>query len=161
MFDKNKSSERIKSALSTSAIGIDMTDEEIQQLASLAVEAEFKKGVRILEEGSKSRDIYIILSGQVSVMMDLKAMQKLEERVARMSDGEIFGEFAFVSAEARSASIRAETKVTLLQLKYDSLMDLFAENPKIGYKMMWNISVILTKKVAEQKARLRKLLFYN
>ncbi len=159
MTAQEAGSERLTGALIGSGLGTDLTDEELRQVAALAVEHEFKKGVRILEEGSKSRDIYIILEGQVSVMLDITAMYKMEERVARMNDNGIFGEFAFLSGEARSASIQAESKVTLLLLKYETLMGFFVSHPTVGLKLMRNIGVIVTKRVADQRKMLRKLLF--
>jgi len=145
--------------LTASGLGIDLTEKELNQIASLAESMEFKKGARILEEGSLSRDIYFIHEGQVSVMLDLKAVQKFEERVARMDPHEVFGEFAFVSGDARTASILAETKVTLFRLKHEDLTALFAKEPMIGYKIMRNIAVTVTKRVAEQHKMVRKLLF--
>ncbi len=159
MAEQNNVPNTVEGALIASGLGVDLSDEELWQLVALAVGLEFKKGARILEEGSKSRDIYIVKEGQVSVMMDITLVQKLEERVARLNDNDIFGEFAFVSGSARSASIQAETKLSLLQFKYDDLHLLFLKNPLIGYKIMRNIAVIVTRRVTEQHKLVRKLLF--
>jgi CRP-like cAMP-binding protein len=151
----------IVGTLTVSGLGVDLTKEELQQVANLAEVLEFKKGARILEENSVSRDLYIIQEGTVSVRMDIPAIYKFEEIIARENHCEIFGELAFISGERRSASIQAETKVTLLQIRYDSLMALFAESPIIGYKIMRNIAVIVTKRIAERNKMLRKSLFYH
>ena len=151
----------IVGTLTVSGLGVDLTKEELQQVANLAEVLEFKKGARILEENSLSRDLYIIQEGTVSVRMDIPAIYKFEEIIAHENNYEIFGELAFISGERRSASIQAESKVTLLQIKYDSMMALFAESPVIGYKIMRNIAIIVTKRISERNKLLRKLSFYH
>jgi len=148
----------ITGTLTVSEFGVDLNKEELQQVANLAEVLEFKKGAHILEETSVSRDLYIIQDGTVSVRMDIPAIYKFEEIIARESNCEIFGELDFISGERRSASIQAESKVTLLQIRYDSLMALFAESPII---LMRNIAVIITKRITERNKMLRKLLFYH
>ncbi len=161
MAKKPKSREDIVNVLSSSGLGIDMTVEELDQIAVLAREEEFKRNARILEEGSKSRDIYMILQGEVLVLLDIPATYKFEEQVDRIKTNQIFGEFAFLSGEPRSASIQAKTKVTLLLFKYDDLLNLFASNPVIGYKFTRNVGVIVSQRVLEQQRRVRKMLFNN
>lgn len=161
MTKQDSNPETMGGILITSGLGVGLTDEELQQVAALTVEQELTKGARVLEEGSHSRDLYVIQHGEVSVRVNLTVICILEEIVAKLNDHEVFGEFAFVSGEPRSASIQAESRVTVLQIRYDSLMDLFAKSPSIGYKMMRNIAVIITKRMAENNRKMRKLLFYN
>ncbi len=161
MAEPSTSLKSNEAVLINSCLGVDLSSEELAQVAALMAEQKFKKGARILKEGSNARDIYIIKEGQVSVMLDFTVLQNFEERIARLNEHEIFGEFAFVSGEPRTATIQAESRVTLILLRYDDLNTLFANNPVIAYKIIRNIAVIVVKRINEQHRMVRKLLFCN
>ncbi|MBT7617964.1 MAG: cyclic nucleotide-binding domain-containing protein [Calditrichaeota bacterium] len=158
MASVNRDFEEIKEILANSVLGQGLTDIEVELVADNAVQFQYNKGTRILEEKTESRDLFIIHDGEVSVKMAMNTMHFMEESVARLSEGEIFGEFSFINGEPRSATILAEKKVSLIHFKYDALIKLFEENPRIGYIMIHNLAVIATKRIKENHQKMRKLL---
>lgn len=84
----------------------------------------FKPGDFIFFEGDIETHFYIIESGEVSIFMKDKKGQKIE--VARLKDGETFGEFALIDKGARTASAQAVTAVKAMKISAE------------GYEMMLN-----------------------
>ena len=84
----------------------------------------YRAGDFIFFEGDVESHFYIIESGEVLIFMKDKKGQKLE--VARLKDGETFGEFALISQGARTASAQAITPVTAMKISAE------------GYEMMLN-----------------------
>jgi CRP/FNR family transcriptional regulator, cyclic AMP receptor protein len=158
MTSVNRDFEEIKTILAKSVLVQGLTENELELVGNNAVKSQHKKGTRILEEKTESRDLFIIYDGEASVKMAMNTMHFMEESVARLSDGDIFGEFSFINGEPRSATIQAEKKVSLIHFKYDDLIKLFEENPRIGYIMIHNLAVIATKRIKENHLKMRKLL---
>jgi CRP/FNR family transcriptional regulator, cyclic AMP receptor protein len=158
MTSVNRDFEEIKRILDKSVLGQGLAEDELELVADKAVQYQYKKGSRILEEKTESRDLFIIHSGEASVKMAMNTMHFMEESVARLSEGDIFGEFSFINGEPRSATIQAEKKVSIIHFKYDDLIKLFEENPRIGYIMVHSLAVIATKRIKENHLKMRKLL---
>ena len=84
----------------------------------------FQAGDFIFFEGDIESHFFIIESGEVSIFMKDKKGQKME--VARLKDGETFGEFALIDKGARTASAQAMTAVKAMKISAE------------GYEMMLN-----------------------
>ncbi|EKE87503.1 hypothetical protein A10D4_00365 [Idiomarina xiamenensis 10-D-4] len=75
-----------------------------------------KKGFHILREGERDTALYLVLSGDVSVIK-----RSLQRELGRVGAGNILGEGAFVTRQPRSASAIAASDVILLRLDNDGL----------------------------------------
>lgn len=143
----NNNDEQVKQILALAGITNEMTEEQIGQLVAMAEERTYSRGRLILQEDSKSRDLYIIVKGRASVLLSLPSECQREEIVYRMRDGQIFGELALVDGSPRSASIQADDEVITYRLPYEKLMALLEENPRIGYYLMRNIAAIISARM--------------
>ena len=63
----------------------------------------------------------------------------------------------FKKEDRRSASVKAITECQLCQLMKDDLFSICDQNTDIGYKVMKNLSKILSKKVSETNQNVLKL----
>jgi len=154
----NKNLEAIKDSLMMSGLVNGLTDEELAEVATIAVEQHFKKGTIILLEDSTSRDLFIIHKGRVSVRLALPFTRFQEEIIARISEQEIFGEFSLANGSPRSASVRAEVDVIAYQYGYDRLINLMEENTRIGYILMRNLAAIIANRIRESQKTQRKFI---
>lgn len=84
----------------------------------------FRAGDFIFFEGDIEAHFFIIESGEVSIFMKDKRGQKID--VARLKEGETFGEFALIDRGIRTASAQAITPVTVMRISAE------------GYEMMLN-----------------------
>lgn len=92
-------------------------------MSNLTMEV-FKAGDFIFFEGDHESHFFIIESGEVSIFTKDKKGQKFE--VARLKDGETFGEFALIDDGKRTASAQAITPVKAMKISAE------------GYEMMLN-----------------------
>ena len=86
----------------------DFTEGHINKILSASNVIKFEKGKTIIEEGEIDDSFYILISGQVLV-------QKGSEEVAVLENGECFGEMAYLTGEARSATITSKDECILLK----------------------------------------------
>lgn len=76
----------------------------------------YEAGDIIINQGDKPDRFYIIVGGQVSVIHRNKGGEDV--RLARLGQGEVFGEMGILTETRRSADVRADTNVTVLALDW-------------------------------------------
>lgn len=106
-------------------------------MASLTKE-KFKAGDFIFFEGDNESHFFIIESGEVSIFMKDKKGQKLE--VARLKDGDTFGEFALIDKGARTASAQAMTDVKAMKISAEGYEMMLGELPLWASSMLRSFS---------------------
>ena len=91
------------------------TREQVKELLTACTITKFPKGKVIVAEGDIDDTFYIILSGNATI-------RKNGVDVATISTGECFGEMAYISGQARTATVLAGTDCILTKINA-SLMD--------------------------------------
>ena len=133
--------------MQTAGLVRDMTPGEAETLAAIAEERSYPRGSVILAEDSRTRDLFVICAGRVSIRLSLPTESGREEVIYTMHDGQIFGELALVDGSPRSATVRAEEDVIACAYDYDQLTTLLDQQPRIGYLLMRNIASIISARV--------------
>ncbi len=152
--------DQIKETLKNSGLGVDLKVEELELLAELATEHHYRKGARILKEDARSRDLYLIHQGRVSVRLKLPSEFGREEAIYQIRDGQVFGEFSMVDGSPRSATVNADDEVIAYQFDHSSLMQLLDNNPRIGYVIMRNMAKIIASRVRNTNMLWRNTLVW-
>ena len=83
------------------------TDKELVALCQEADELDFLPGAQLMREGDRSGEVFLILSGRVSVV-------HCGAVIASVGSGETVGEMGIIDSGPRSASVMAETPVRAL-----------------------------------------------
>ncbi len=138
----------------------EMSAVEAELLSSIAEERAYSKGNVILKEDSKSRDLFIVCSGRVSIRLTLPTESGKEEVIYTMRDGQIFGELALVDGSPRSATVKAEEDVVTCLYEYNKLMALLDTHPRIGFLLMRNLASIISQRVRNTNMLWRNSLIW-
>jgi serine/threonine-protein kinase len=85
------------------------TKEQVKEILKASNIFKVKKGKVVVAEGEIDDSFYVLLSGRAVV-------QKNGSRIATIGRGECFGEMAFLSGQARAASVVAETDCNLIKI---------------------------------------------
>jgi NADH dehydrogenase len=86
--------------------------------------AHYEAGEYVFRQGEPADRVYVVTSGEVEVVRELPSGE--EEIVARMADGEFFGENALIAHRRRNASVRCVTPANVLAFEpgeFDGLTD--------------------------------------
>jgi Cyclic nucleotide-binding domain/FHA domain len=86
----------------------------------------FSKDDVIVVEGSQTSDAYIIERGTVEVFRT----EPVEQRLAVLGRGEIFGEMALITEQLRSASVRALEEVHVTVIDREAFLVALRTNPE-------------------------------
>ncbi|MBF0408011.1 MAG: cyclic nucleotide-binding domain-containing protein [Candidatus Riflebacteria bacterium] len=132
----------------------DLNDTEILEIEQILSRKEYSPGEVVFHEGTNSRDLYIIESGQIEILV--RDVLMIPKTIAVLKKGEFFGEMAILDPAAlRSATARALTACVLFLIpftKFNALLHGDSNLSKsINAKMMKALSLRLretTKKAA-------------
>ncbi len=116
-----------------------LPDEEIERLAETLDLEEIPQGTLLLEEDALGVRYYIIVDGEVEV---IKALGTTDEReLGVRGPGSFIGEMSLFSEDGlHTASVRARTDLSLLEMSHADLDDLLHRHPSFAYEMILTIS---------------------
>ena len=90
---------------------------------------EFSAGDVILAEGDLGNHMYVVMEGQVSILLKDKV-------IATATVGEIVGEMALINADIRSATVVADTPCVLAYIDQGSFESLLKHVPDFTLHVM-------------------------
>ncbi len=93
----------------------------------------YKDGDVIVEEGSESRVMYIVQSGNVKVV---KGRGNTEAVLAMLSEGDIFGEMSLLDAKPRSATVKAMGDVRVLAIDHEMFLKRIRVDPTLALRVL-------------------------
>ena len=102
---------------------------ELEQIAMVADELDFKSGKALIREGAPGREFFVLIDGTVEVTRQGK-------RIDTSGPGEFFGEMALLTDQPRNASVTTTSNVDALILTARSFRTLVEHNPLIALKVM-------------------------
>ena len=96
-----------------------MATSELTQVASIAREVIYPAGSRIIQEGERGDNMFLIADGEVSIQRGETVLKTLHPK-------DFFGEMSIIDGEARSASALAQTDCLLLRIDRADFNDLLS-----------------------------------
>jgi small-conductance mechanosensitive channel len=106
--------------------------EELEVLAPRLRHAPFAKGEVMTRQGAQAHWLYLILSGRASVHVAKDGHERL---LGELGPGEVFGEMALLTGEARSATVVAATAVECWRLEREGFESVIKRRPEIAREL--------------------------
>ncbi|KAF0144359.1 MAG: cyclic nucleotide-binding domain-containing protein [Nitrospirae bacterium] len=113
----------------------------------------FSPGQRIIEEGDSGDSIFLIKSGNASVVTHILGK---EIELATLSVGDVFGEVAFLTGRPRTASVIAIDKLELIEFDRVILEEMFEKYPDILKKIQDFYQSHVQDTIQKVKGRIKK-----
>jgi CRP-like cAMP-binding protein len=142
--------------LETIEIFSDLTLEELEKVYQVCNEIICTKGTTIVKENTPSTEIYLILEGEVEIIVGASSLSGDKERkIGVLERGQSFGEVALVDQGVRSATVRCVTDpCRLMEISRNELLVLLQSEPQIGFKVMFNLAADLCFKFRQATYKL-------
>jgi CRP/FNR family transcriptional regulator, cyclic AMP receptor protein len=141
---------------------------QLELIENICEECKYKQGDVIFEENSRQGELYLILSGEVEILINPSLVSaKMEtpvalERIAMLRRGQSFGEMALVDEGVRSATAKVVSKnAVLLRLSRHRFLLLCSTYPELGYRVMYNLAMDMAQKIRNTDLQLRETLLYQ
>jgi hypothetical protein len=128
-----------------------LTYREQNEVVAVAHTQTFPSGATIVREGEPGGDLFVILSGKVSVEQGGAA-------IAWVAAGGHFGEMGLVDAGPRSASVRALEPIRAMIIHRDDVLALMQREPSLAVKMLWAFVQVLSQRLRATNTELSEVL---
>ena len=90
-------------------------------------------GATLIKEGDDTRTAYFLYAGQAGVYKEQDGKQR---KLGQLNEGQLFGEMAYLLSEKRTASVVAETEITVLALPPDTLEELMRYSAPLSRRII-------------------------
>jgi len=116
-------------ALASIELFAGLSKKELAAIDRLITPIDIKAGKEVIKEGTAGREAFIIVEGTASVWRDGKL-------IASVGKGSVLGEVALLANRARTATVQAETAMTVEVLNRREFEQLLDQSPAITRKLL-------------------------
>ncbi len=127
---------------------------QLKVVAMMGESRTYRAGERLFEKGDEGDSAYIVLEGEVDVLVPTNGS---EHSVAVLGRGEIFGELAVICDQPRSTAIAARTDLAVLRLERNDVLNLVREFPDISVELVRVLGKRLERTTRELSQALAEL----
>jgi CRP-like cAMP-binding protein len=136
-----------------------LTQAELALIGSKAVRAEFDENQEVFHEQSTESDLYILTEGRVQIIGQLGKTDSAT--IHTILPGKLFGEFAFIDGQPRSATAIAIQKTVVFKIPSAAIYEIFEQDNHMGYVTMRNLARILARRIRQTAHELRSSLMWE
>jgi CRP-like cAMP-binding protein len=111
----------------------------LRRIGDLTEEQRYMEGARVVREGDVGDTFYVILEGQAKVVSGSGRV------VNRLRPGDFFGEISLLDGGPRTASVVAETELTMLALTRKDFLRVIQQDPAVGVKLLAHTAGLLRR----------------
>lgn len=108
----------------------------LKRVADIAKGVDYMAGAPIVKEGDPGDSFFVVVKGQAKVTAKGRT-------VRRLVPGDYFGEIALLDGGDRSATVRSETPMTLLEIKRNAFVRLVRQEPTIALGILKGLARLL------------------
>jgi signal transduction histidine kinase len=120
---------------------IDLDAAQLNRLESRCERRSFGAGENIFKEGDPGDGIYFVAEGEVAINVRMPSQQT--RQLARVGNGDFFGEMAVLDDGARSAAVNALVDTKLIFVPREMIMSLFSESSAFSLRLFRETSARL------------------
>ncbi len=106
----------------------------------------YKKGDYVFKEGGHGGYMFFIVDGEAEIS---KQFDTKKTTIAILGKGRSMGEMSLLDGGTRSATVRAQSDLTLIVLKREDFNELMEEHPKTANRIIIGIASLLSKSLRD------------
>ena len=142
IFDQKHHQTSLLDILSDLPIFGTLSWEELKTVELILHRRHFIAGETVIQAWVPRSGLFVVLSGRVDIVGHRKdgSLEMLDD----LGPGELLGEFSILDDSPRSTSIVAAEPSELIGFFRPDLMDLIRTDPRMGFKILFRLSTIMT-----------------
>ena len=141
------------SFLCTTKACIGLSKEETDKLTGICKKGEANKGDELFPEASQADKLYILAKGKIDLRYKLPGKPATKETtISTLKEGDTFGWSALVPPHIyKLGAYCDEDRTQFLTIERDAAMELFQNEPRIGFVFMSNLARVIARRFYEME----------
>lgn len=150
---RSDSRKDVLGSLRTIPLFAQVSESDLEAIASHLIERRHPKNALIVEEGLPGDYMYIVREGRVKV---IKGSEEGREKIMDFLEaGDFFGEMSLLDRAPRSASVKSTEPVSVLALSRTAFLDLLSRSPSLALAVIQ----VLTQRLREADEQASSMSF--
>jgi serine/threonine protein phosphatase PrpC len=125
-----------------------LTERELLRVMQVASIREYQPGQTVIKEGDKGDELFVVLSGKVSVVRG-------DATLTHLGPGEHVGEMALIRSVPRSASVVADVVTEMVAIKRSDFFEILRREHELAIKFLWQFLGVLADRLDATSRDLR------
>jgi serine/threonine protein phosphatase PrpC len=125
-----------------------LSERELMRVMQVAEVRSYDPGQRVIRDGDRGDELFIMLSGTVKVL-------KGEAILTTLGRGEHFGEMALIRSQPRSADVVAESPSEIIAIKRSDFFEILRTEHEMAVKLLWQFLGVLGDRLDQTSKDLR------
>jgi CRP-like cAMP-binding protein len=151
---KNDKNQNIRQFLKNIPLFAQLHKRELKDIEHLVHRRQYKSSEVIFWQNEPGVGMYIVQSGEVGIFQDYNTTE--QKQLARLIQGDFFGEMALLEDDNRSATAVALSESHLLGVFHPDLFDLFERKAELGVKVLVILANILAQRLRKTNLELQQ-----
>jgi CRP-like cAMP-binding protein len=126
-----------------------LNDLDIEWMINNGSKADLETGDRLIQKGETIENLYIILSGQLSITDGVS-----QKHIALIGSGEIVGEMSFLESRPPSVSVIATEPAAIYSISRELMNSRLANNLEFKANFYYAISLFLSNRLRKTTSQL-------
>ncbi len=124
-----------------------LNEREILRVLQVTDVSDYQDGDVIISEGGKGEELFIVLSGQASVL-------RHGAQLATLKAGDHFGEMALVRSQPRSATVISHGSSEMMIIRRPEFFEIVRKEQQLAVKLLWQFLGVLADRLADTSREL-------
>lgn len=136
-----------------------LSSRTIADLAGIARRCEFPGGEIVFREGDACRELFLVSTGHVA--LDMQVPPRGTVRILTVGAGEMLGWSTLIGNGHMTTSATAVDRVSAIAISGPALQSLCDKDPELGYQMMRNMAIALSRRLLATRLQLLDLFSHD
>ena len=135
-----------------------LEDDVLKQFAIAGEFCQKRKNLWLFREGNRADSLYLILEGEIMILVPLGSKVIQHVGISKLSEGEIFGWSALVEPYQYQLGAKTDSSCTLAKFNGVKLCEIMTHNPYVGYIMMSRITQVIGERLINLRTQFVSLI---
>jgi len=133
-----------------------LTENEVKALSDISEKVDLKAGQFVFREGEEARDLFILLAGRVSMLLEVGRGR--EAVVHSVDAGEAFGWSALVQPYRFTATAKALEESRVVAVDGQALKKLMDKDCYLGFVIMEKLAELISSRLRDTRLQMINLV---
>lgn len=135
-----------------------LSEEQLKRIAMISEVEDYEVDEYILEEGNEADALFVVVEGEVAILINIDEEGEMEEELSSVPAGAILAWSALVAPHTLTASAVAAKPTKVIAIDGEGMRNLFEEDCRLGYVTLSRLVSVMRERLASTRTQLASMV---